>query len=248
VTNARAGAGEARALLWARTILSAVGFLDELKQQARTLQTSEDSVDAETLTRNRRLANGACQLAHDYWKDLCEQLNVIRSPSKARYVIGGRQPLEGLVCGNFRVAPQMQMLHGGAARYESVVLAWQATNGRTERIEKELPKDIERVRAALIQAGIQAHEAPVRNPSTGRVLATAFEFQAAVSAGVRVTPLPDAGKVRLTFTNIDQLERVEAEYPAAGLRQRLLDDIGRWIVGQPQRVLEYAGGIKRYQH
>jgi len=230
-------------------MLAAMGFLDELKQQARTLQGgTDDAVDPATLARNRRLANGACQLAHDYWKDLCEQLNVIRSPSKARYVIGGRVALEGLICSNFRVAPQLQMLHGGAARYESVVLAWLATSGRIERIEKELPKDIERVRGALIQAGIQAHEAPVRHPTTGRVLATSFEFPAAVSASVRVTPLPDAGKVRLTFTNVDQLERVEAEYPAAGLRQRLLDDIGRWIIGQPQRVLEYAGGVKRYQH
>jgi hypothetical protein len=60
--------------------------------------------------------------------------------------------------------------------------------------------------------------------------------------------LLDAGRVRLTFTNIDQLERVDAEYPAAGLRQRLLDEIGRWIVGHPQRVLEYAGEVRRFQH
>jgi len=248
VTNARAPPGLRDPTRSGDHYAGGMGFLDELKQQARTLQASEDAVDAETLARNRRLANGACELAHDYWKDLCEQLNVIRSPSKARYVIGGRQSLEDLVCSNFRVTPQVQVLHGGAVRYESVVLAWVATNGRIERIEKELPKDIERVRGALIQAGIQAHEAPVRHPSTGRVLATSFEFHATVSASVRVTPLPDAGKVRLTYTNIDQLERVEAEYPAAGLRQRLLDDIGRWIVGQPQRVLEYAGGVKRYQH
>jgi hypothetical protein len=69
-----------------------------------------------------------------------------------------------------------------------------------------------------------------------------------VAASVRVTPLPDSGKVRLSFVNVDQLERVDGEYPAAGLRARLLDEIGRWIVGQPHRVLEYAGNIKRFQH
>jgi hypothetical protein len=248
VTDARASGGFGAP---ARTLVGyacRVGFLDELKDQARTLQTSTAAADAETLARNRRLANGACQLAHDYWKELCEQLNLIRSPSKARYLIGGRQPVEDLVCSNFRVLPQMQMLPGGASRYETLLLAWQASNGRLERVEKELPKDVERMRATLIQAGIQAHETSVRDPSSGRVLATAFEFQCTVAASVRVTPLPDSGKVRLTFTNIDQLERVEAEYPAAGLRQRLLDEIGRWIVGQPQRVLQYAAGLKRYQH
>jgi hypothetical protein len=62
-----------------------------------------------------------------------------------------------------------------------------------------------------------------------------------------VLPLPDSGRVRLVFTNVDQLERVEAEFPAVGLRVKLLDEIGRWIVGQPQRVLEYASEVKRFQ-
>ena len=67
-----------------RANLLGVGFLDELKERTRALQTAEAvGPDAETLARNRRLANGACRLAHDYWKELCEQLNLIRSPSAA---------------------------------------------------------------------------------------------------------------------------------------------------------------------
>lgn len=225
-----------------------MSFLEQLKQQARTIQA--DTVDgdaAQVLERNRRLAYGACELAHTYWKELCEQLNVIRPPSAARYMIDGRRPLADLVCSNFRVVPNLRMLPGGRSQYESVMLTWQASNGRRERIEKELPKDIERVRGGLRQAGIQAGESPVRHPTTGRIQATEFEFKVEIHAHVRVTPLPDIGRVRLTFTNIDQLERVDAEYPAAGLRQRLLDEIGRWIVGQPQRVLEYASEVRRFQ-
>ncbi len=226
-----------------------MGFLDELKEQTRALQTAEAvGPDADTLARNRRLANGACRLAHDYWKELCEQLNLIRSPCAARYVVSGREALDGLVCGNFRVVPQLKLLPGGEPLYESVLLAWQATGDSLLRIEKEHPHDIDRLRAALMQAGIQPSEAPVRNAASGRLQGTAFQFKPAVSASVRVTPLPDVGKVRLSFINIDQLERVDGEYPAAGLRARLLDEIGRWIVGQPHRVLEYAGNIKRFQH
>jgi hypothetical protein len=226
-----------------------VGFLDELKAQSGTLRTSEVvGVDAETLARNRRLANGACRLAHDYWKELCEHLNVIGAPSLARYVIGGRAPLEGLVCRNFRVLPQHRLLPGGEPLYESVMLAWHAAGEDAHRIEKEHPHDIDRLRAALMQAGIQAQEAPVRHAVSGRPNGTTFQFKPIVAASVRVTPLPDSGKVRLSFVNVDQLERVDGEYPAAGLRARLLDEIGRWIVGQPHRVLEYAANIKRFQH
>ncbi len=230
--------------------LRCVGFLDELKDQARALQTTAETAgpDADTLARNRRLANGACRLAHDYWKELCEHLNLLRTPCAARYVIAGREPLEGLACGNFRVLPQLKLLPGGEPLYESVLLAWQASSNNLQRIEKEHPHDIDRLRAALMQAGIQASEAPVRNLASGRLQGTAFQFKPVVSASVRVTPLPDSGKVRLSFINIDQLERVDGEYPAAGLRARLLDEIGRWIVGQPHRVLEYAGNIKRFQH
>jgi hypothetical protein len=230
--------------------LCGVGFLDELKDQARALQTTAEAAgpDAETLARNRRLANGACRLAHDYWKELCEHLNLLRAPSTARYVIASREPLEGLVCSNFRVLPQLKLLPGGESHYESVLLAWQAAGENLQRVEKEHPHDIDRLRAALTQAGIQASEAPMRNQASGRLQGTAFQFKPVVAASVRVTPLPDSGKVRLTFINVDQLERVDGEYPAAGLRARLLDEIGRWIIGQPHRVLEYAGNIKRFQH
>ncbi len=227
-----------------------VGFLDELKEQARTLNAAEPdaALDAETLARNRRLANGACHLAHDYWKELCEHLNLIRVPSQARYVLGGREPLVGLVCCNFRVLPQLKLLPGGEPLYESVMLAWNAAGDSVQRIGKDNPKDIERLRATLLQAGIQPSEAPTRHAETGRLQGTAFQFKPNVAASVRVTPLPDSGKVRLAFVNVDQLERVEGEYPAAGLRARLLDEIGRWIVGQPHRVLEYAANLKRFQH
>jgi hypothetical protein len=226
-----------------------VGFLDELKAQTRAMQPAESAaLDAETLARNRRLANGACRLAHDYWKELCEQLNLIGTPSRARYVIGGREPLEGLVCRNFRVLPQHRLMPGGESIYQSVLLAWHAANDSVQRIEKEHPHDIERLRAALMQAGIQPHEEPLRHAASGRLQGTAFQFKAVVSASVRVTPMPDSGRVRLSFVNVDQLERVDGEYPAAGLRARLLDEIGRWIVGQPHRVLEYAGNVKRFQH
>jgi hypothetical protein len=225
-----------------------VGLLDELKVQARAAAARPAPPDAQTLERNRRLAHGACRLAHDYWKEFCEQLNLIGAPCPVRYLIDARLSLEGLVCGNFRVVPQLQLQQGGEARYDSVLLAWQASNDLSYRIEKELPRDVERLRLRLAHAGIPAHETPVRNATTGRVQSTCFEFRGAVAASVRVVPLPDLGKVRLSFTNLDQLERVDADYPAAVLRQRLLDEIGRWIIGQPHHVLEYAADIKRYAH
>jgi hypothetical protein len=39
---------------------------------------------------------------------------------------------------------------------------------------------------------------------------------------------------------------VEAQFPAVAMRLQQLDDIGRWIVGQPNRVLEFASDVRRF--
>ncbi|HET9976076.1 MAG TPA: hypothetical protein VFQ20_01455 [Burkholderiaceae bacterium] len=225
-----------------------MSFLEELKRQAANSTVAEpDAADAEARARNARLAQGALRITHDYWKEMVEQLNVIRPASTARYLLDGRRPVEDLRSGNFRVVPVTRASHAGEVVYESLVLAWQVGNGRKTTIDKELPTEADRVRAALRQASIQMHESQRRDAATGRLLGTRFEFVADVAASIRVVPLPDTGRVRLVCSNLDQLERIEAEFPAVGMRLRQLDEIGRWIVGQPQRVLEYASAVRRFQ-
>jgi hypothetical protein len=223
----------------------AVSFLNELKRQTAALQPVE-TADPEARERNLRLAQGACRVTRDYWKELCDHLNVLKPPSAARYLIDGRNPLAGLRCVNFRLVPASRRNPAGEETFESVMLSWQAASGQRMRIEKDFPTEIDRVRAALRQAGIQSHESPVRSGSTGRPLGVAFEFTADVTVSIRLVPLPETGRVRLFFANLDQLERVEAEFPAVAMRPRQLDEIGRWIVGQPHRVLEYANEVRRY--
>lgn len=225
-----------------------MSFLEELKHQAATTPlAAPEAADAETRARNARLAQGALRITHDYWKEMVAQLNLIRPPSTGRYLLDGRRPLEDLRIGGLRVVPVTRGSHGGEVVFESIVLAWQVFSGRKTTIDKELPAEADRVRAALRQAGIQAHEAQRRDAASGRLLGTRFEFVADVAASIRVQPLPDSGRVRLVFCNLDQLERIEAEFPAVGMRPRQLDEIGRWIVGQPHRVLEYASEVRRFQ-
>jgi hypothetical protein len=224
----------------------AVSFLDELKEQAKQVPSAPPQ-DTEAIARNLRLANGACRLAHEYWDELKDQLNVIEPPCGSRYLIDGRNPLAELKLSDFRVTPKVRTAHNGDMFYEGVILSWKAASGQRMRIERELPHEVDRIRANLRQAGIYWHEVGLRS-SNGRPMGTALEFQADVAGHVRIAPIPETGRVALVFVNIDQIERVEAEFPAAGLRSRLLDEIGRWIVGRPNVALEYAASVKRYQH
>ena len=222
-----------------------MSFLNELKRQAAAIQPQAQD-DVHVLERNTRLSHGACRIARDYWKELADHLNVLRPTSAARYLLDGRRTLDAVRCGNFRVVANSRRSHEGEEFFEAVVFAWQAGNGERMRIEKDFPTEADRVRASLRQAGIQYHESSLRDEA-GRSSATDFEFTADVTASIRLVPLAESGRVRAVFSNIDQLERVEADFPAAAMRPRRLDEIARWIVGQPNRVLEYAGGVKRFQ-
>lgn len=223
-----------------------MSFLEDLKRQAQSTSAPREC-DPDVAQRNARLANLACRAALNYWTELVPQLNQITPVGTARYALDGRTVLEGLPCCNFRVAPKMLRQHDGSEHFEVVVLSWLARSGQRMRLEKDFPTDIERLRARLTQAGIQAHEAQTRHAGSGRVQATSFEFAADVTASIRLLPLHDEGKVRLIFSNLDALERIEAVFPGFAMRPNQLDDIARWIVGKPQTLLKHAFDVTRHQ-
>ena len=204
------------------------------------------AVDPEQRQRHARLAHGACRVARDHWQELAERLNLTRPPSLARYLIGSRHPVEGLRCCRFHVQHVSRTDHEGTEYFDAVTLAWHATNDERMRVEKDFTSGVEKMRVALRFAGIEPDETPIRRSDTGRQLATAFEFAVDVAASIQLTPLPASGHVRLAFVNLDQLERIEIELPATAMRLSRLDEIAKWIVGQPHHALDHAIEVRRF--
>ena len=175
------------------------------------------------------------------------QLNLIGPSAPGRYALDGRTTLEGLTGTGFRVAHKLLRQHDGNEHFDLVALSWQVRgDGQRLCLVKDFPPDIERLRQRLSQGGIQAHETPTRHAGSGLIQATQFEFVANIGASVRLVPLHNEGRVRLTFNNLDALERIEADFPAFAMRTGQLDDIARWIVGEPQTLLKFATDVKRH--
>jgi hypothetical protein len=224
----------------------AVSFLDDLKRQAQTRVVQREN-DPGVAERNALLANVACRATLDYWTEMVAQLNLIAPASPARYALDGRTTLQELTCTNFRVAHKLHKQHDGSEHFELVAVSWLASSaGERLRIVKDFPPDIERLRKRLSQGGIQAHETPTRHAGSGLVQATQFEFPASISCGIRLVPMHNEGRVRLTFSNLDALERIDAEFPAFAMRAGQFDDIARWIVGEPQHLLKNASDVTRH--
>ena len=220
------------------------GFLAELEREVRS-QQAPAGPDLEVIERNTRMANAACRTVTDYWTRLAEQLNALKPATPSRYVLDGRTVLERLPSHGFRVVPKLRTAHSGDELFESVTLAWRV--GKAERVKllKDFPTEIERLKARLSFAGINAFESQARDPDSGRSRGLQFEFTADVSASVRITPLHAEGKIRLTLLNLGSLERVEAEFPAFAMRVGELDDLARMICGRPNSLLKHAQNIDR---
>jgi hypothetical protein len=220
------------------------GFLAELEQEVRSQQAPEVP-DLEVIERNTRMANAACRTVTDYWTRLAEQLNTLKPATPSRYVFDGRTVLERLPSHGFRVVPKLRVAHSGDEHFESVTLAWRVGKGERIKLLKDFPTEIERLKARLSFAGINAFESQARDPDSGRSRGLQFEFTADVSASVRITPLHAEGKVRLTLLNLGALERVEADFPAFAMRVGELDDLARMICGRPNSLLKHAQNIDR---
>jgi hypothetical protein len=223
-----------------------LGFLAELEYEAGGSKAGSD-LDPQTLERNIRLTNAACRAAVEYWARMVDHLNVLKPIASGRYVFDGRTVLSGVPAQDFGVVPRLRNTHGSGEEYESVALTWRVGSGQTLRVVKDFPPDIERLRARLSFAGINAFESQVRHKQTARLLGTLFEFTADVVASVHLTPLPEQGKVRLSLRNIDALERIEAELPAFAIRANELDELARWICGKPHTLLKHAQAVARHE-
>ena len=225
------------------------GFLAELEQEVQRSRAPDpvEPVDANALARNTRLANAACRAVLDYWSLLAEHLNALKMAAHGRYAFDARTATQGSPGHDFRVSSNLRTTHAGDEHFESVMLSWRVGRGERFKLHKVFPAEIDRLRSRLRFAGINPAESPVRDPASGNPRGTEFEFAADVNASVRVTPLHDAGRIRLTLLNLAALERIEAELPAFAMRPAELDELARLICGRPNGLLKYAQNLTRHE-
>lgn len=220
-----------------------MGFLDDLKRQADAVK-AEQQQRATVSERNLALTEAACKTVLQYWLQLAAQLNVLRPPTPARYVLDARLILSGLPTQNFRVDSRRRML-GGQEVCDHVVLRWSVRGGQRLTLNKDFVADIDRLEARLRQAGIQPLSTGVRDPQTGKLLSMQYELDDEIACWVRVVPEPETARLQCQLVNLESLETLQCELPAFELGVARLDELSKWIVGQPHRFLDGAQALRR---
>jgi hypothetical protein len=112
-------------------------------------------------------------------------------------------------------------------------------------IAKDFPPEIERLEARLRQCGAHYDGEVIRDPENGKFVEKRFQLLADFQSTVRV--LPDHDSARLTFhiANLDGFETVSVVFPAFEVGSARLDDLARWINGEPHSFLRDGQHVRR---
>jgi hypothetical protein len=172
--------------------------------------------------------------------ELMPQLNVLQPRVPVRFSLDNRTPLDGLLRSDFRVDSRRKS-HRGQEVFDHVVIHGLQKSGQKLTLSKDFPPEIERLEARLRQAGITADVETLRDADTGRLQEVLYRFVADLVVVIRATPDHDSGRLRFQLSNLDGFETVTAEFPAHRVTSALLDELARWLTGEPNQFLREAG-------
>jgi hypothetical protein len=222
-----------------------VGFLDDLKRQAEALK-QQQTVDTAALARNSALTEGACKAVSSYFMALGPQLEVLQPPNPMRFALDRQNVFEGLRLSDFRVDARRKRV-GNEEIHDHILMHWMLKSGRSLQLTKDFLPDIEKLESRLRQSGAQVDNEPLRNPDNGRLLGRRYTFVADFVGSVRVTPHHESARVHFQLQNLDGFETVTVDFPAIEIGSARLDELARWLVGQPHAFLKDGQNVRRMQ-
>lgn len=224
-------------------VMSTVSFLDDLKRQAEALQAQQNT-DAAALARNTALTESACKTVFGYFNTLAAQLEVLKPVSPTRFPLDRQNTVDGLRLLDFRSDSRRKTLRGEEV-FDHLVMHWRLVSGRAMQLTKDFLPDMEKLEARLRQGGAEVDAQTLRHPDNGKLQGKRYVFVADFFGMVRATPLHDTGRVQFQVNNIDGFESVSLELPATEVGSARLDELARWIVGQPHGFLKGAEKLRR---
>jgi len=219
-----------------------VGYLDELKRRADEARL-RDGVDIVALQRNAQLTDAACQSAARYLSTLAQQLDVLQPMSRAVFRFDSRTSFSGLRLRDFRTDSRLKRLRD-AEVFDHVVLGFELRTGQHVKLSRDFPPAIEKLEARLRQCGTPFESEIVRNLDNGKFEEKRFEFVADFRGAVRMLPDHDRAWIHFEIVNLEGFETVSVDFPAFEVGSARLDELARWLVGEPHRFLEGGQNLR----
>lgn len=220
-----------------------MSFLDDLKRQADA-QREQQSHDDAALQRNIEATEAACRSALAYFNTLADQLEVLKPQSPARFALDRQHHYAGLRMSDFYADARRKPL-GAETGFDHVLLHWQLKTGQKLQFSKDFPPDIERLDARLQQAAAPMEREVVRNPDNGKLVEVRYRVELDFRASVRLTPRHETASIHFQLQNVEALEGMSFELPAAQADASRLDELAKCLTGHPHRLLDGVQNLRR---
>jgi hypothetical protein len=220
-----------------------MGFLDDLKRQAGSLQ-SRQGEDLAALAHNTQVVEAAARQARMFLMELSASLQVLQPAPARRYVLDRQVVVGPLPQTTFRFDARRKILRDQEV-LDHIVMGCGLRTGQQVVLDKDFVNETERLEARLQQAGIHHEREPVRDPATGRLQCMRYSFTADVLMQVTVQPAHDTGQLHFELRNLDALETLRCTFDAREVGSSRLDELARWWVGEPHRFLDGAQQLRR---
>jgi hypothetical protein len=222
-----------------------MGYLDELKQQADAAK-ARLTVDTGALERNTLMTDAVCHSTFRYFSTLAQQLNVLQPVSKAEFRLDANTSFRNLKLGEFHADSRLRKLRNIEV-FDHVMLVFEMKSGTRVSLAKDFPPSIDKLEARLAQCGASFHSDVVRDPNSGRFLEKRYDIAADFRGTVRLTPDHDSAWVQFQIVNLEGFETVTVQFPAFEVGSARLDDLARWIVGEPNAFLRDGHQLRRVE-
>lgn len=222
-----------------------MGFLDDLKRQAEAAKAGQ-TIDLAAAERNGLLTEAACKTVFGYFDTLIRQLEVLKPVSKTRYQLDRRTQFERLPMVEWKVDARRRKLRGNDV-YEYIALHGRLRNGQKLAFSKDFLPDIEKIDARLRQGGAPVHAQAVRNPENNKLLEMRYEMAVDFAFGVTVTPDHDNASVPFKVLNLDGFETITLDFPALDVGSTRLDELAKWMLGEPHQFFAGARNLRRVE-
>jgi hypothetical protein len=222
-----------------------VGYLDELKRQAEAAK-SQHTLDIGALQRNALVTDSACQSAFRYFATLAQQLNVLRPAAKVEYRLDASTGFKDLRRSDFRADSRLRKLRD-ADVFDYVVLGFDMKSGSRLTLAKDFPPAIDKLESRLDQCGANYESEIIRDPDNGRFVEKRYQIEADFHGTIRLIPDHDNAWIQFQIVNLDGFETVSVQFPAFEVGTQRLDELARWIVGEPNNFLRDGQHLRRVE-
>jgi len=112
---------------------------------------------------------------------------------------------------------------------------------------KDFMPEIEQLESRLRRSGAPFHAETVRDPQTLKLLEMRYELSADFEGAVTITPDHAQARLRFELVNLDGFETVTVDFAAIEVGTARMDELARWLVGEPQAFLQGGRNLRRIE-